>query len=1662
MCVSVFAKLLTFFQVFVVRAMSAFFNGLKLILLTALISSLSVTAFADDDDDDEDSDEISFSYIDDVRDSLSPSMDELDLRLQPFDFDLMGDMRDPHSGTLVFATTDVSIPGNSDLPVAIRRMAKGGTSSDFAKYSEDGADDVFFGDWTLDVPNISFVDLGEGAETLGVGQRVYCGLGENGTSINAIGSGGYKLNIPGAGSQTLLDYYEGPEADNALPNSFAPFHRDGNKRTNGYYITRHTENDWLAGCDGQGSSGGTLVVRSPEGTKYRMDRLITTAVQRNTTNLAVQTGEIHDNPINVVNKIDLLDIQKAKAVKRVFYATEVTDVHGNWVKYDYNNAGQLTRIHSNDGRAITISYVPNTRNISKVTANGRVWKYQYRKIAKRVSEKYISSPPDRNGRVRFADRTVTKHELSLHKVIQPDGTYWEYDIRDLTHYGHRRPDVVGDFNDRSRHVINRANHIDPSTRSFAPIFVSNIDIERVYTEGNGNISVKHPYGTRANYLLGSINLKRDLEAYKNPFSTGVFHRTVLRKTISEPSLPTSTWTYQIHGKGHITTTRPDGSKETQWCTPDGFLEGKLERVEIRGSNNALLERRDYTYTDRYYTGHTFRGEDDEEFYEPPRIHRTTGRLIHDGASYDAELSEVKITRDGDTFTTKYAYNLDQNSASYSYGRRIQTQRSSSVSTSPRITDTVYEHNKSKWILGLPKKVTQNNVEKATYTYDSSGRVTAETRYGAPYKTYAYHGLAVSKGALYWAKDALGRTTTYLSYKRGTPQIVKRPDNKYQYQYVDNNGWRTSTRDALGRTTKYTHDTMGRIKTIDPHGNFWSVTAINYHFPGTGGASQTITRGSSLTTITYDSMFRTVLERTQALDTGWSSYVNTKYDTMGRVKFTSQPSTSSSERNGVDTTFDGLGRITQSRENVAPFATTRNTYHQGHRRRVTDPSGAWTDYYSYGYDGPNNNDYSAMLQYDKSSTLLRNTFIHKDARGQLNRIDQFGDLGGKFANGNQYFYYDDQKRLCRHYVPEHGATIYQYDAADQLIAYAKGRPNQGCGNPGNIPAKVSLTYDTLGRVTKTDFNHGGTPDILKTYDANSNVKTVNRGRVNWSYVYNDDDLLTAETLKLDGRTFQMNYVYNSEGQLIRRRLPTNRWVDYTLDGLGRKTDVKSAVVTLASNTNYHASGAVTAMTYGNGQTFTQTLNNRLLPNRMRSVKGRTVALDLAYLYDPRGKITRMTDRQNGNNTRNYKYDGLGQVIEAKAPFWGTASYKYDSLGNIRQKKVGARTVDLIYDTKNRLTRSIDTGETKTRWIAYDARGNTSALGSLRFSYDFADQPVRVTGAANGVNGAAGATNGSYTYDGNLKRVKSVVNGKTIYNVYDASGALVHVHELTGNKKTDYISGPMGSLARYTNNVVTYLHKDHLGSPRATTSGAGAINGWSTYTPFGEEWSAKLPNDQAGFTGHIKDSATGLNYMQARYYDPVIGRFLSVDPTTFVDTGNPSYFNRYRYCANDPINCTDPTGRDDSDQTQPGDDNQSDDDQDDPLVVDGTVVEGPKQEDKDNSNSITDGQSIRDFLSENPLDGTNDPSQLVGVVFVDESRTVIEFKTDPTTKAITTNHVPVRTITAGNASGINVLGKALARQIGALTPGPSGPAGSAITTGAKAGTAIHNSRPVDDKK
>lgn len=127
--------------------------------------------------------------------------------------------------------------------------------------------------------------------------------------------------------------------------------------------------------------------------------------------------------------------------------------------------------------------------------------------------------------------------------------------------------------------------------------------------------------------------------------------------------------------------------------------------------------------------------------------------------------------------------------------------------------------------------------------------------------------------------------------------------------------------------------------------------------------------------------------------------------------------------------------------------------------------------------------------------------------------------------------------------------------------------------------------------------------------------------------------------------------------------------------------------------------------------------------------------------------------------------------------------------------------------------------------------------------------------------------------------------------------------------------LGTVQAATDEVV-YFHTDALGSPTAAFNEAGETYWAETYAPYGE----KLDNEDklepadgcgllktdVGYTGHVQDGS-GLVYAQQRYYDPVIGRFMSTDPTK-PTAEDPRYFGRYQYGGNNPYKYVDPNGDD----------------------------------------------------------------------------------------------------------------------------------------------------------
>lgn len=112
------------------------------------------------------------------------------------------------------------------------------------------------------------------------------------------------------------------------------------------------------------------------------------------------------------------------------------------------------------------------------------------------------------------------------------------------------------------------------------------------------------------------------------------------------------------------------------------------------------------------------------------------------------------------------------------------------------------------------------------------------------------------------------------------------------------------------------------------------------------------------------------------------------------------------------------------------------------------------------------------------------------------------------------------------------------------------------------------------------------------------------------------------------------------------------------------------------------------------------------------------------------------------------------------------------------------------------------------------------------------------------------------------------------------------------------------------TVTYVYTDLQGTVLAKADAAGNLVSSPDYRPYGSQVSG-TPEAGPGYTGHVTDPDSGLVYMQARYYDPTIGRFLSVDPSGG-DPGDLFVSGRYSYASNNPVLNVDPDGK----QSVPG--------------------------------------------------------------------------------------------------------------------------------------------------
>ena len=224
---------------------------------------------------------------------------------------------------------------------------------------------------------------------------------------------------------------------------------------------------------------------------------------------------------------------------------------------------------------------------------------------------------------------------------------------------------------------------------------------------------------------------------------------------------------------------------------------------------------------------------------------------------------------------------------------------------------------------------------------------------------------------------------------------------------------------------------------------------------------------------------------------------------------------------------------------------------------------------------------------------------------------------------------------------------------------------------------------------------------------------------------------------------------------------------------------------------------------------------------------------------------------------------------------TASYaaNYDAWGNLTTRTYNSTTGTQTYDLQDLLVRWNGSVGNKAEWYMYDGGGSRV----LRRSFDGTTTTITVY--------AFGMEEHQYQYSGSGATATTTNN--TYY--YSLGGKL------------------LGTLSGTSTLATTFLLTDTLGSVVASvsnTAGSASVLGNQAYGPYGNQRYTKgTLGTSKGYTGQYNDSLTGLDYYNARYYDPVVGRFLSADMVQ----GNGQGMDPYAYVGGNPETRNDPTGK-----------------------------------------------------------------------------------------------------------------------------------------------------------
>ena len=541
------------------------------------------------------------------------------------------------------------------------------------------------------------------------------------------------------------------------------------------------------------------------------------------------------------------------------------------------------------------------------------------------------------------------------------------------------------------------------------------------------------------------------------------------------------------------------------------------------------------------------------------------------------------------------------------------------------------------------------------------------------------------------------------------------------------------------------------------------------------------------------------------------------------------------------------------------------------------------------------------------------------------------------------------------------TKYTYDDRGNKISevYANGAKKTYEYNNRNLVVKTQ-SYDKEGTktlISRYRYDDYGQLLEMTDYRVSSETETAYRYT---EYTYDQRGRITAfaeisqnaQPTADDIKAHQIRYTYNENGNLSKVSYPTTKdgiqSLSYIYDENGWLQEIKGELHSKGQTTekvlrsySYDAYGKVKEIKdYRNllkdgdqavQKVYTYDRFDRVKEMIYTDLETGKVMESYQYSYDKNSNITKKTqvnnypkeDANKVNETKSYTYDTLGRLTKTvttdhnKDDKTKTVTYTYDNVGNRLKEDDGTTTTSYTYNGLDQLktsTKEKRTAVDEVRQYSYDANGNQTDVKNTKtgqtesYTYDAENRLSKV--AVTDKDGKTAVIQQN-RYNGEGQRIQKVEGSKTT-NYYYQDGVVSYTTDGENSQTSQNLIGTDGNILatqRYGSDHTDYLlyNKDIQGSSTSLVKENGSADATYQYTDFGEttiNGDNKVENEVC-YTGGIYDQSTGLYYLNARYYNPEDGRFVTED-TYRGETNEPDTQNLYVYCADNPVNYVDPSG------------------------------------------------------------------------------------------------------------------------------------------------------------